>query len=386
MTTTWSQAIKRNQKVRRYAELDPEGAKLLWLATAGDGEPEPNSYAEAALDLAPVEHASLLAQGGAANAFALTCLWEHYYIAAHESAFRRRELARQAWAVFSERAKQAGDVEYGLGFDESSAWECTRDFNTDRDVQTMVRIAKLAGRIFAQLQRAKAEQVAAMPDEVHSVCLGADLMRLLPSELVHLGQPTEILLLDNLANYRALQYEYRGTDDGSKGPLVIALDESGSMHGVRGEWSKAAAIALIRSAWEDERHCAVVHWSDSVTVTDCPPGDSAALLVALKHWFGGGNDAALALENCADEVDRLKKHGSKGADVILVTDGVEGITPRHHAAIDLVEAQGARLWTVAVECPIEIDNPLRSRAEAYVPIGGAELHDGEIGAMKNAVL
>lgn len=383
---TWSEALKRNAAVRRCADHDAEAAQALWLATKGDGDPEPDSYVDAALDTAPVDYASLLASGGAANAYALSCLWKHWHVAKHEAPFERRELARKGWRAFIERAESAAEVQYGLGFDETDGWESTRDFNTDRDVNKLVRIAQMAGRIFAQLQRAKSEQVSAMPDEVHSVELGADLMRLLPSELVHLGQPTEILLLDNLSNYRALQYEYRGTDDGSKGPLVIALDESGSMHGTRGEWSKAATIALVRSAWEDKRHCSVVHWSTSAEVTDLAPGDTAALLKVVRHWYGHGNDAALALENSADEVDRLAKTGTKGADVILITDGVEDITTRHERAIDRVAASGARLWTVAVECPIERDNPLRARAEAYVPIGGAELSEGEIGAMKGAVL
>lgn len=383
---TWSEARKRNSVVRDCAQQDPVAARDLWMATKGDGDPELDSYTEAALDTAPSEYASVLALGGTANAFALKCLWEHRNVAKHETPFQRRELARKAWIAFADRAKQAADVQYGLGFDESDAWESTRDFRTDHKTDEMVRIAKMAGRIFAQLQRAKSEQVAAAPEDLHSVELGSNLMRLLPSELIHLGQPTEILLLDNLANHKALQFQYRGTDDGSKGPLVICADESGSMSGERGEWCKAATIALVRAAWEDDRHCSVVHWSRSVHITDLPVGDTSGLLKVIKHWFGGGNDAALALENGADEVDRLAKKGNKGSDVILITDGVEDITSRHTAAIDRVEALGARLWTVAVECPIDRDNPLRARAEEYIPIGGAELREGGIGAMKGAVL
>ncbi len=384
--TTWSEARKRNAVVQSCAEQDAETAKALWLATRGDGEPELDSYVEAALDAAPTDYAGMLAHGGTANAYALKCLWVHRLVAEQSTPFERRELAREAWDKFIERAKQAADVQYGLGFDESDAWESTRDFHTDHDTEQLVRIAKMAGRIFAQLQRAKSEQVAAMPEEIADVELGSNLMRLLPSELVHLGQSTEVVVLDNIANHKALQYQFRGLDDGSKGPLVICADESGSMHGSRGEWCKAATIALVRAAWEDDRHCSVVHWSDHVSITNLPPGDTSGLLKVIHHWLGGQNDAALALDNGADEVDRLAKKGTKGADVILITDGVEDITSRHERAIDRVEAQGARLWTVAVECAIAPTNPLRARAEQYVPIGGAELREGEVGGMKGAVL
>jgi uncharacterized protein with von Willebrand factor type A (vWA) domain len=305
----------------------------------------------------------------------------------HASPFERREYARKAWARFCERAKCAGEVSYGLGFDESESWECARDFAERRgDTEAVLRIARMAGRMLAQLRRERASMVCRAPAELHSVELGDNVARLLPCELAHLGQPTEVLLLDALANHRALQYALRGKVHKSRGPLVLALDESGSMHGTRGEWAKACAVALTRAAWADKRPVAVVHWSSSVAVTDLPPGNTPGILAMLRHWFGGGNDAARALDCAATEVERMARQGDRGADVVLVTDGVEPITERHLAALDALDRAGVRLWTVACECTIENDNPLRSRAAEYAHVGGTDVADGKLGAMSGAVI
>lgn len=388
MSFEFEKAVKHHAVVQRVARENPELARDLWNATRGQGDPPADSYAEAALDVAPLEYGSLLASGGAANAYALDCLWQYADEARTASPHERRELARQAWARFVERAEKAGEVEYGLGFDESLAWECTREFDTRvaSGMATVEEIARLAGRMKAQLSRARAESVSAAPEEIFDVELGSDVGRLLPSELVHLGEPTEILLLGAIADNRALQYAVRGSSDAGRGPLVIALDESGSMHNTRGVWAKAAAIAVIRTAWEDNRVCAVVHWSTSVATRILRPGDGAGLLEVLRHWFGGGNRCQLALDNAADLVDQLQAKGDRGADVILVTDGVETMGDEHDAAIDRIEARGARLWTIGIECPIEEDACIRARAEHYTHLDGSDIARGEIGSLKDAVI
>lgn len=386
--TKFSTAVKQHKTVRDAADRDLLGAQALWYATMGEGEPELDSYVEAAHDLAPPDHGSLLAKGGFANAFALGCLWMHWDAAKDADAHERRELARAGWAKFEERARKAADVEYGLGFDQSMSWECTRDFDTSvcRGMATIEEIAKLAGRMFAQLKRDRSQQVCSVPEEVYSVELGSNVSRLLPSELAHLGEPTEIQLLDNLANGKALQYALRGTEDAGRGPLVICLDESGSMHNQRGVWAKAATVAMVRIAWEDDRTCVVVHWSYGCTVRPLQPGDHAGLLEVIRHWLGGGNVCELALSNAADQVEALQKQGDKGADVVLVTDGVETMTSRHEKAIDRIQARGARLWTVGIEVPIAPDVCIRARAERYTHIDCGDMYAGAVGGMKGAVI
>lgn len=384
----YSQAVADHPAIRSAHERDPELARLLWQASRGEGDHPLDSYSEAAYDLAPREHARALGTGGGfANAFAVKCLMDVARSAQEStSAHEVREVARLAWERFNKRAEQAANIEYGLGFDQSDAWEATREFEREVVGSKIADIAKLAGRMFANLQSARKTQVVQAPEEVYSVELGNDVARLLPSELAHLGEDTEILLLDRLAGRKALQYAVRAYQERERGPLVIALDESGSMHGKRGAYAKAAAIAMIRLAWTDGRTCVVVHWSLGVSQTRCEPGDNHALMTVLKHWLGGGNDAAGALRASAREVVRLASEGKRGGDVVLVTDGVEDMTDAHDKAIDQVLSEGARLWTVGIECHIAEDACIRSRAERFVSIGGDAMAQGDLGGMEGAVL
>ena len=99
----FSEAVKLHRAVRRAAQDDPQLARELWDATMGEGLAELDSYAEAAEDMLPAEHASLLSSGGVANAFALGCLWERRLEAEQASPHQRREIAREAWSRFESR-------------------------------------------------------------------------------------------------------------------------------------------------------------------------------------------------------------------------------------------------------------------------------------------
>jgi len=289
------------------------------------------------------------------------------------------------------RAATTNDVKNGVDCSEEEAWESTRDVDQSRfeyfDTKDIAKIARLAGRIFAQLQGKKASRVVAVPEEMYSVELGNNLARVLPSELVHLGQPTEIILLDNIANAKCLQYKMRGTAPAGRGPLVICLDESGSMeHGDRLLWSKATAVALTRVAWQDNRHVSVVHYSASVTITELPPNSNMKLLDVIKHFLNAGTKIHLALENASYEVARMAAKGDRGADVILVSDGEDRKSELQDKAIDLIDAQSARLWTVAIECDVPATSPLRARAATYMKVDSQTMRDGKIGTLSGAVL
>jgi len=383
----WSDARKRHSAIARAAEDDIDGAKLIWRVTKGDDTGvEPDSYAEAVFDAAPAQHAGILSEGGTANAYAISCLWEHWWKSLTATPLERRDYAREGWEKFNERAALAGSIKHGLGFDLSDAWECTRDVNMQQvDPAKMKRIADLAGRMFATMHAAKATKVNAAPEEIHSVEMGADIAWLLPSELVVMGTAYECLLYDKLADRKAMQYALCGEGPAGRGPFVIALDESSSMHDTRQEWSKAAAVALTRIAHEDNRKVAIVHYSTSVKIQIIEPGDHRGISDLIGQFMSGGTRINMALDNSADQVEALHAKGDKGADVILITDGLDGRCD-YDGPLGRLDAMGARLFTVAIECPIDEDSPLRTQAERYIPIGGAELAEGGLGAISDAVI
>lgn len=106
------------------------------------------------------------------------------------------------------------------------------------------KILKLAGRMKSaaiQKQRSKATPGR---EELCDVTAGDDLARLVPSELVNLADPeTEAVLFRRITERAAMVYELRGKVSVSEGPIILCVDESGSMAGARDEWAKAAAAA-----------------------------------------------------------------------------------------------------------------------------------------------
>ena len=374
------QARQRHHTVARAAAENETLAADLWNAILGIGAaPARGSFAEAVLDTLPVEHAPLLATDDIATAFAFDALWP----AARErrtgaTPFELRDVARARWAEFEKQATQAKNLSAGFGWDLAAAWTHTREVQLAQGDMTQVeRIARLAGRMYVALRGAQAGKIHGVPSEVYSVEQGNDIARLLPAEHVLLTDPAiELVGLERIASRRAAQYAVRGNTRVSKGPLVLALDESGSMEGLRNEWAKAAAVTLSRVAAHEKRPVCVVHYSTSSVVRHLAPGDSAAIVAMIRHFLGKGTAIGLALEVAVQQVRELAQRGHKGADVVLITDGVDGDIPAQVRAIDAGLALGVRLWTVAIECEISEQSPLRTKAAHHTRLAGSTLVDG----------
>lgn len=376
MSSPFQVARRQHAVLARAAEADPGLAGDLWAAVSDSGEPSPGSYAEAVRDTIPAERAAILAVNDVAKAYAFNGVWcsaPRYGEAL--SALGLRDRARAAWSTFEERAASTAALSEGFGWSLSEAWTSMGDVAlATGDTSGVERIARLAGRMYAALRGARSSRVAGMPEEVHSIELGNCIPRLLPSELAQLADPElELPVLLRITERRAAQYAVRGTGQQAKGPLVLVLDESGSMHGERNEWSKAAAVALMRVAFDEKRPVVVLHYSTSVVVREIKPGDAAGVMAMIKHRCHGGTDTALALRSAAEQVVALSKKGAGGADVVLVTDGVDGDTDGHAAGVAWLEKLGARLWTVAIECEIAASNVLRAKASTYIHLGGVDL-------------
>jgi len=376
---TFLHARREHLCVSRAALHSERFAAELWNAIVGLGNaPAQGSFAEAVQDTAPIDYAALLASDDVAAAFAFELMWESAKdLPEKATPFELRTIAREQWAAFVERAEQATNVSQGFGWSLDTAWAHVREVQiANGDMGKVERIARLAGRMVVALRGARAARVKGIPSEVYSVEQGNDIGRLLPSEQVLLTDPQlELVTLERIATRRAAQYAVRGTAKSSKGPLVVALDESGSMAGARNEWAKAAAVALARVASGDGRPVSVIHYSTSTVRQPLRPGDSGALMKMIQHFLGGGTAIALALNVAVDEVKALTAKGQKGADIILVSDGIDGNSAAQAEAVHAALVLGVRLWTVAIACEIPAESPLRSKAASYVRLGRADLSD-----------
>jgi len=173
------------------------------------------------------------------------------------------------------------------------------------------------------------------PSEITSITIGNDLAHLLPGEAALLGDPDlEDLFYLKFAERRLLQYELEGRESEGRGPIILALDESGSMSETLGgvvkeAWSKSVMLGLLAIARRQKRDLAVIHFSgpDQLQSDVFPKGESSPLelIDAVEFFFGGGTVFDRWMEEAARFVDQ--DHFDR-ADVIVISDGIASVSKR----------------------------------------------------------
>lgn len=303
-----------------------------------------------------------------------------------------RPLFKEAWRKFNKRRLEANQVEEGFGCDQSASWHTLRDIHNVDDSEgdwkkRILEIAKLAGKMFDQFSYTPKKVKSDDPMEVEGVTTGKDLERLLPHELALMSDEkfTDMQTMKVLKG-DAQQRKMKGVRTTGRGPMVLLIDESGSMHdfggywggsGKRGRntWAKACAIALTRVAWSEGREVRAVHFGHGAVCQDLPRDDMHALFEMARSFMSGGTSFTLAMEAGMREVDDLDKKGFKGADIVLLTDGEEHNYNPHNRMLDKMDATGIDLWTVAIGQPFGLDAPTRKRAKKYVEAQDSMLGD-----------
>ena len=126
------------------------------------------------------------------------------------------------------------------------------------------QIAAVCGRFTRiALQRQKT-RVKHPPDEITSITTGSEIERLLPSEIALLADPDlEDLFYLRFAERGLMQYDLIGHEPQGQGPIIIAIDESGSMttdygvlipsHFIRFPGRYSQRIAIIGSTFVARR-------------------------------------------------------------------------------------------------------------------------------------
>jgi Mg-chelatase subunit ChlD len=231
-------------------------------------------------------------------------------------------------AVDELRETMEGLAEVGLGAGTGTMLGGAMDAKTIRSLAQRLRtdtrlkqVALLAGRfkrIAASKRRQKLKHGA---DEIADIEQGAELGRLLPSELVRLAhQKLRLAFMRSIVERAALQYQLTGNASLGKGPLVVVLDKSGSMDGPRDIWATALALALLDETQRARRVYALVGFDYRVKhEAVVKPGD-ALPEEALFTACAGGTEIGIALRRGLDLIEQ-NQGALKRADLVLITDG-----------------------------------------------------------------
>ena len=184
--------------------------------------------------------------------------------------------------------------------------------------------------------------------EMDGIERGDDVNRMLPSELALLCHPIlKTLWHAKRAERLLLLYQHRGKrgrgqrNEGAlerkgslnkqghkgksglgRGPIIICLDTSGSMHGEPEHIAKAAVLEALKIAHREQRPCHLFAFSGPQEITchqlDLRRGGLTELLKFLQFSFHGGTDLPRAM-NLA--LEKQTEEGWGKADILIVTDG-----------------------------------------------------------------
>lgn len=175
--------------------------------------------------------------------------------------------------------------------------------------------------------------------EIDGLRYSNDISSVLPSELALLKNTAAKKLFQlKFAQKQLLSFKYQNDVLDSKeeniqeetsiekkepkGPIIICVDTSGSMHGTPENIAKTITFALSKIAIEEERKCYLISFSTSIEtldLTDFSTNPIGKLVQFLRMSFHGGTDAGPALKHA---VKMLSENEWKNADVLMISDFV----------------------------------------------------------------
>jgi uncharacterized protein with von Willebrand factor type A (vWA) domain len=197
-------------------------------------------------------------------------------------------------------------------------------FRRVRNNPTLRRICELAGRYRRLAQSKQRMKATHGTDDVVGVVLDGDVGRLLPHELAKLADDD---LADDamrrLVERQMMCRQYQATEPVARGPVIVAVDESGSMAGDKGHTAKALALAMAWVARMQRRWIALVAYSgdSGERLLALPPGrwDESALMGWLEQFIGHGSNVDVPVREMPRIYRQLNAPLGK-TDVIFLTD------------------------------------------------------------------
>jgi uncharacterized protein with von Willebrand factor type A (vWA) domain len=183
----------------------------------------------------------------------------------------------------------------------------------------MKEIADWAGR-FKRIARKKQKIKHSETMERRGVTLGNDIERLLPMEFgLYMHPITKNDFLRRFVEGETMQYEQKGREVLTKGPIVLCLDQSGSMYKLDTQ-SKGFILTLMSIARKQRRDFCLILFSTRTQIHKYEKGKiKGSDMVSLARTFlGGGTNFALPLDQAMNVINESR---FKQADLVFVTDG-----------------------------------------------------------------
>lgn len=207
-------------------------------------------------------------------------------------------------------------------------------------------IVKMLGRIrldALSIKRSRITHSAPVRRGVETVGIDG-IERVLPDELATLtiGEQGEDLFLKKLLEEDLLAYSFKNPVEETQGPILIAVDGSGSMAGAKEIWAKALAIASMLQAKKEKRKAhGIIFGASENEIFEINVNRLEDLATASFHM---GTDFGPPLRWAQDKFKEQPR-----ADLFFITDGICEIEEDRKA--DFIQAKrrsGAKCYSVII--------------------------------------
>ncbi|MGB9131951.1 MAG: VWA domain-containing protein [Methanosarcina sp.] len=166
-------------------------------------------------------------------------------------------------------------------------------------------------------------------NRIQTVRFSDSINNLLPMEAAKLLNPSlkkkfyADMLEGKLLSYQLLGKHYTGPPRiKPRGPMIVLVDTSGSMHGAPQTLAKSAVLAMAKRMLSQQRDMKVILFASTSQHLEIELSSrkkmSEKFLNFLLYTFGGGTDFNTAL---GSGLKSLKEKDFQGADLLFITDG-----------------------------------------------------------------
>ena len=207
-------------------------------------------------------------------------------------------------------------------------------------------IIKMLGRMRLEalsIKRSRTARSAPVRRGVETVGIEG-IERILPDELANLaiGDEGEDLFLKRLLDEDLLAYSYKNPVEETQGPILIAVDGSGSMAGLKEIWAKALAIATMLQAKKERRKShGIIFGASENEIFEINVNRLEDLATASFHM---GTNFGPPLGWAQDQFKANPR-----ADFLFITDGICNLEDERKTAFILAKgSSGARCFSVLI--------------------------------------
>lgn len=169
-------------------------------------------------------------------------------------------------------------------------------------------------------EQKKKEKNAAV--EIRSVKMGDKIEDALPSDKLNLcNDTTKKDFYRRMTQGQLIAYDKTSQKQKNKGPIIVCIDQSGSMSGDKEMWAKALAVGILEVAQLQKREFACIPYDSNVrrtTIIHKDEIDPQKIINIAEEQASGGTNFEKPLKKASE---LIKDSNFKEADIVFISDG-----------------------------------------------------------------